>query len=224
MPKDKKWARTKRAPSGAQVAHDRCCHACSLKHNELFPYMDLNDLIALKEAGDKKVQQIFSDGVPDDEEPFKPGEVQDLGGMTLECSRSFLLMTAKELRKSAQLTKIPKHLVKNVPTVMIRSESDPSQLQEAYIFKHPQKPFRELTIKTYQQVHKKIAALQASQHVWSEEADMALAHQSGKQLDTMKMRHLVDKDGFPTLEEILAKAHGGGQADAQGKGAHAKQD
>eukprot|EP00971_Amphidinium_carterae_P228981 4542389-Amphidinium_carterae.3 len=202
---EKKWWETKRTTSGAEVAFGNACHECWCKKEELFPFLAWDDLVAKKNAGEKTILQILNDGVHVGK-ALPCEKVIGSGGMILEITKNFVGLTAKDLRREAKVTKIPKKLVKNVPIVKVRSDKDPSVLEDCYIFPNPEKKFREVAIKTYHSVELKKASLKASQLTWADEGEYALSHLSAQQLQDLGMNGLTDKDGIPTLDEVCGRA------------------
>ena len=76
----------------------------------------------------------------------KSGSIASHKKVELEITKSYLIATEAELRAKLHQAKIPKSVFKGVPSIHLPNENGKSELN--YVFQHPFKNMKELTVKT----------------------------------------------------------------------------
>ena len=125
----------------------------------------------------------------------------------LEVARHFLCLSEKELRKqvpSSKESKLPKSVLATLPSIQLPGPD--GEIEEVFLFKHPQFPFRTATLRSSASQAMSTGVMSASNHNYEQQALDVFKHTQSQCIDEQGVRSLCQKEPHMlTLEEFCGK-------------------
>ena len=183
------------------------------------PPMSFEDLAAKMKAGDEEIKKVLQQGpVDSDKIHWKREALEEDVSHVIEISKTFQILSERELKRATSLNRLPKSLSKHVATLQVPSERRPSEKEWVYCFAHPDKPFRDMTIKTVHGYQQQKPLVPESGHVWERQCEHGLECRARSRLSSQGADQVFDKlsqNNLLTLSQFVAKHAPGEQPEAQ---------
>lgn len=106
---------------------------------------------------------------------FAAEQATESATMALEWPMSYIALTERELMRHLGLQRLPKYVVKDVPQLMLPPMDDHMKLETHYIFKHPQRPYREASLKSIGELRRDKYILPQSSQLYAGHGDSAIS-------------------------------------------------
>eukprot|EP00971_Amphidinium_carterae_P173929 3447646-Amphidinium_carterae.2 len=126
--------------------------------------------------------------------------------------RSFTLLTDKDLRRSCGLTRVPKSMMKQTPTLMLPSEGPDKELETNYVFVDPSEPFKKARLRYIASAEQKTIDVKEEEEevCWPGQTAEFLKMSAKEQAMETGVHDLIQKDmtghlHLQTVDEFLGK-------------------
>ena len=209
--KDAAWALTKitKLAGGREIEKkvgSKCdaCFRCSMA----FPMLEW-DALCERYHGDKAFKDEFDAaakvlaGAPKE---FHGSIVQGGVEHAIDLTQKFTLLTERQLANLSQRTRLPKSIVRNVPSVELPSELG-GRWEKYYVFRGKTQGYRIMTVRQTLATTMSSVSLDPHGQIRPRQANEFLERELLKQHEVSRLREVIEKspDTFRTLEEFLPK-------------------
>eukprot|EP00971_Amphidinium_carterae_P113845 2255988-Amphidinium_carterae.2 len=154
---------------------------CSLlpeKRRKGWKFMPWNQFLQ-KQSKNTEFKLIVSDAL----KKFEGSEEIDSREAVATCiehsfvvDRSFVLLSDKDIRRSKNIPRVPKAMVKNLPTVMVPSDDPEKGAELHYVFSDPAEPFKKAKVRYSLAANQKYEELRGKDVLWAGQAPAYLKH------------------------------------------------
>ena len=172
------------------------CADCSTNYLEFFGHLPIDEVVAMKERGDGRIEGMLDEARSNIELPenraFYPQQVSQLMGKTISIERKAIIVNAKEFKEVFGVEALAKHC-RYLKTMQVPSE-DGDGLEQVYLFKWQPTHLRTICLTQYYKVVTNSELLAASSHMYADQADDAFGSYS---------RCLDDRHGSANLKVQL---------------------
>ena len=134
---------------------------------------------------------------------FVPSNVEMNRQVSLELSRSFIVLTAKELRKQLMTEKLTKTHLKDVAQVMMPMEDKTSQTEPTYWFRDDSAVGRRGELKVVWGGKLSEEHLQSGSHGWADQSKQVFRHAFHEEAQQNGLVTMLGKQSMPSLAEYL---------------------
>eukprot|EP00971_Amphidinium_carterae_P330376 6463369-Amphidinium_carterae.4 len=134
---------------------------------------------------------------------WKPQSVTGTQSHVMELQKSYVVLTANELRKALQVERLKKSHTQGVPVVVLMNQS--GSLEEHYVFTDPAKPWKTLNVKTEHSIGWDVHELCSENQTWAKQAERVHEHSQTSLLSSSRVGSLVNSPGVLSLDEHLQK-------------------
>ena len=125
--------------------------------------------------------------------------VQERLGLYYEVTTAFIILTEVELRAALDRNRdLPKYLTRSIPTLEVPLATDPAQRETVFFFRHPDRPLRDLTIRTCHGADRQRCVLDPRDQVYSGQGDVVLNTLRGSTLQGADVSTALDKNSCGT--------------------------
>ena len=128
-PKVEQWALYAKQESG-RIPQGERCQSCYLLWKEAFGFLTWEEMVQRAAASSGFAQVIQTARLVkagEKEVGVNPQQVSQVHDFSLEVERAFTLVTEKEMRRWSGLSRIPKALLRNHPSLNVPCEDNPSE-------------------------------------------------------------------------------------------------
>jgi hypothetical protein len=190
------------------VPVDDKCEECWELWHEAFKHMPWEELCS-KNASEPgfptllRAARDIKNGVA--KATFSPSEVSSSSTLEVEVSRSFVVLSEKEMRAASNLTRITKAALKGVPQLTVPAE-DGSGNEVVYCFRNEAMPFRVASVKVRLQESKAQTKMSTEQQYWAGQAAAYFTQAQTQMSSETGLHHCLDKDSHNstfTWDEFL---------------------
>jgi hypothetical protein len=144
-----KWGSTySKGPGQPAVPHGSYCLACKTLHAEAFPFMDIDELAAKKDAEPTKTQiqqaKLTTSG---EHITWLPDSVVNETSCVVSIQRPLIILNSTEY-KTYFKRPVPGSRGPKLPTMTVPKEGDPMEVEKVFCFQDPSCPFRRAVVST----------------------------------------------------------------------------
>eukprot|EP00971_Amphidinium_carterae_P310929 6179044-Amphidinium_carterae.1 len=200
-----RWAITKESPTGPQALEDRC-FACVNLWGCYFAHLTWADFQADYQAKKEEIMDAIAEiqsQSPQIVKGFLPAEVGSTVACSMEVSRSFIVLTEKEMRKALNVPRLNKGMLAGCCCVQMPKEENPSELESTYWFRKDEQPHRTGVVKTLHSGSAVQYALQPQNHGFEKQRENMMS--SVMEKEGLGAKQLQDVEKLVSLEEWVAK-------------------
>lgn len=210
------WAATRTQKSdGSTVALGNLCADCvevwKLKKGKGLETLDAFVKKASKSADFRRtVEQTKLLRRGKGERSFSPEAVERVLEATYDVTVPYIAFNEREIIRLAKLgnvSRLPKYMVKDLVSIEAPKVGDPTSKETVFLFRHPSRPYREVTFRQTVGMKRCVEELSASSSVFEGQGDTVLSEANARVLDPgcEKQAHekALSAGGMPTFVDFL---------------------
>ena len=199
LAQDKAWA-LKKSFRGNETAIGNQCRDCYELWQVAFSNTPWAELSALLLKGKDPVVQAWEAarkvkaGLA--EKTYVAASVKDEKTYSMEIFRTFLIISEKELRKCAKVSKLTKEQVKGLVEMTIPCEENADKMEKVFIFKDPSAPHRKLKLSMHTGQTLEREHMKPNDHLWAQQGENTLLHVKKIHDSKFNLPNLLQKDNL----------------------------
>ena len=189
-----------------------CCKGC---HEVYLVKRDGTDIVTIDDFVAKTKRKTYLNAVLNAKEVgagtvakgCADESVQERLGLYYEVTTAFIILTESELRSALDRQRdLPKYLTGGIPTHGVPLATDPARRETGFLFRHPDRPHRELTIRPCHGADRQRCVLDPRDQVYCGQGDGVLNTLRGSILQGADVSTALDKNSCGNMVSLSAFA------------------